>query len=83
MPVDIIEKDLKLQWPGLGHQTRMLRHSISMSQEQLAQKLGCSWMTVHRWEQDQRGIRYSNLAKLCQLAGVEISSILPTSKQDQ
>ncbi|MCH7736035.1 MAG: helix-turn-helix transcriptional regulator, partial [Chloroflexi bacterium] len=38
-----------------------------MSQEKVAERIGVSWMTVHRWERSQRSISEENLDRLCEL----------------
>lgn len=72
----------RLSWPGLGREMRELRMRTGLSQRGLGETLDCSWMTVHRWEMDQRPILYSNLRTLCNLAGQDIRKVLPTTQTE-
>ena len=48
--------DMKYSIPGLGARLRRARNSTGLSQTVVAERLGISWMTVHRWERSQRGV---------------------------
>lgn len=58
---------MKISMPGLGGRLRKARNSTGLSQEAVAQRIGVSWMTVHRWERSHRAIPDHLLEKLCEL----------------
>ena len=53
----------------MGSRLRQARGAIGLTQEAVAESIGMSWMTVHRWEHDQRTISENNLKRLSQLYG--------------
>jgi len=58
---------MKICIPGLGARLRRARSGTGLSQEAVADRIGVSWMTVHRWERSQRGIPDHLLDRLCEL----------------
>lgn len=58
---------MKISIPGLGGRLRRARNETGLSQEAVAEKIGVSWMTVHRWERSQRAIPDDRLNKVCEL----------------
>ncbi|NQW24519.1 MAG: helix-turn-helix transcriptional regulator [SAR202 cluster bacterium] len=58
---------MKISIPGLGGRLRRARNETGLSQEAVAEKIGVSWMTVHRWERSQRAIPDDRLDKVCEL----------------
>ena len=58
---------MKICIPGLGACLRRARSGTGLSQEAVADRIGVSWMTVHRWERSQRGIPDHLLDRLCEL----------------
>ena len=60
---------MRIGFPGLGSRLRQARGAIGLTQEAVAESIGMSWMTVHRWEHDQRTISENNLKRLSQLYG--------------
>ena len=79
MTVTMLTRDInkiKVAYPGLGLKIRKLRLIVNLTQETLAERLGISWMTVHRWERDERGIRYIILLQLADIFEVSISYLL-------
>ncbi len=79
MNTTVLTRDInriKVAYPGLGLKIRRLRLEKTLSQERLAERLGISWMTVHRWERDERGIRYIILLQLAGIFEVSISYLL-------
>ena len=67
---------------GLGERLRRARHPTGLSQAQVAERLGISWMTVHRWERSQRGVPDHLLARLSELYDRPISWFLTLEEGD-
>ncbi len=79
MTVTMLTRDInkiKVAYPGLGLKIRKLRLEKKLTQETLAEKVTYDWMTVHRWERDERGIWYPILVQLADIFGVSISYLL-------
>ena len=53
--------------PGLGGRLRKARNGTGLSQEKVADRIGVSWMTVHRWERSQRSVPDHLLDRVCEL----------------
>ena len=53
-----------------------------MTQEAVAESIGVSWMTVHRWEHDQRTISEERLERLSQLYGRTLRWFLTLEEGD-
>ena len=47
---------MRISIPGLGGRLRRARNGTGLSQEAVAESIGVSWMTVHRWERSQRAV---------------------------
>lgn len=60
---------MRISLPGLGGRLRRARNATRLSQEAVAEKVGVSWMTVHRWEHSQRAVPEETLLRLCDLYG--------------
>ena len=60
---------MKYSIPGLGGRLRRARNATGLSQEKVADRIGISWMTVHRWERSQRGVPDDLLARVSELYG--------------
>lgn len=58
---------MKYGIPGLGGRLRRARNGTGLSQEKVADRIGVSWMTVHRWERSQRNVPDHLLGRLCDL----------------
>jgi len=58
---------MKYSIPGLGGRLRIARNGTGLSQTKVAERIGVSWMTVHRWERSQRNIPDHLLDQLCDL----------------
>ena len=58
---------MRISIPGLGGRLRRARNGTGLSQEAVAERIGVSWMTVHRWERSQRAVPDYLLDKLCDL----------------
>ena len=58
---------MKYSIPGLGERLQRARNATGLSQTQVAERLGISWMTVHRWERSQRGVPDQLLDRVCEL----------------
>ena len=58
---------MRYSTPGLGGRLRRARNGTGLSQVKVADRIGVSWMTVHRWERSQRMISEEHLNRLCDL----------------
>ncbi len=58
---------MRISIPGLGGRLRRARHETGLSQEAVAERIGVSWMTVHRWERSQRAVPDHLLDRVCEL----------------
>ena len=68
--------------PGLGDRLRRARKPTGLSQEAVANKLGVSWMTVHRWERSQRGVPEDLLLQVCEIYERPLSWFLTLEEGD-
>ena len=68
--------------PGLGARLKAARHGVHMAQEAVAEKIGVSWMTVHRWEHEQRTISEDKLERISKLYGKSIRWFLTIEEGD-
>ena len=68
--------------PGLGARLRDARHGVGLTQEAVAGAIGVSWMTVHRWEHDQRTISEDKLERISELYGRPIRWFLTLDGAD-
>jgi transcriptional regulator with XRE-family HTH domain len=55
---------MRIGFPGMGGRLRRAREQRGLTQEAVAEKVGVSWMTVLRWEHDQRSIPEEKLKRL-------------------
>jgi len=55
---------------------RELRESQGMTQEELAEKIGCHENTIRRWELGQREPKISDIQKLCEALGCTETDLL-------
>ena len=58
---------MKISTLGLGGRLQRARKSTGLSQEAVAEKIGVSWITIHRWERSQRMVPDVLLDRLCEL----------------
>jgi len=68
--------------PGLGARLRDARKGVRMSQERVGQAIGVSWMTVHRWEHDQRTIKEDKLEQISELYAKPVRWFLTMDEGD-
>ena len=68
--------------PGLGARLREARNKVGMTQEAVARSIGVSWMTVHRWEHDQRTISQDRLQRISLLYGQAVRWFLTVDEGD-
>ena len=68
--------------PGLGARLKDARNRVGMTQEAVAETIGVSWMTVHRWEHEQRTISEDKLERLSQLYGESMRWFLTLEECD-
>ncbi len=73
---------MKISIPGLGGRLRRARNVTGLSQEKAAERIGVSWMTVHRWERSQRGVPDHLLDRVCELYDRPISWFLTLEEGD-
>lgn len=74
--------DMKISIPGLGGRLRRARNGTGLSQEAVAERIGVSWMTVHRWERSHRAVPDHLLDKLCELYDKPIRWFLTLEEGD-
>ena len=48
---------MRINIPGLGGRLRRARNETGLSQEAAAEQIDVSCLTIHRWEQTQRGVQ--------------------------
>ncbi|MCI0810858.1 MAG: helix-turn-helix transcriptional regulator [Chloroflexi bacterium] len=73
---------MRISIPGLGGRLRRARNGTGLSQEAVAERIGVSWMTVHRWERAQRAVPDHLLDKLCELYDKPIRWFLTLEEGD-
>ena len=73
---------MRISIPGLGGRLRRARNGTGLSQEAVAERIGVSWMTVHRWERSQRAVPDYLLDKLCELYDKPIRWFLTLEEGD-
>lgn len=74
--------DMRISIPGLGGRLRRARNGTGLSQEAVAERIGVSWMTVHRWERSHRAVPDHLLDKLCELYNKPIRWFLTLEEGD-
>ncbi len=60
---------------GIGKNIRALRERFGLTQDELAEKLGVTRESVHRWETDKIAIRDRHIAKMVELFGIDPEDI--------
>ncbi len=60
---------------GIGANIRALREKYDLTQDQLAEKLGVTRESVHRWETDKMTVRDRHISKMIELFGIEPEDI--------
>ena len=73
---------MKISIPGLGGRLRRARNNSKLSQEAVAERVGVSWITIHRWEHSQRGVPDHLLDRLCDLYGKPLRWFLTLEEGD-
>ena len=58
---------MKYSIPGLGGRLQRARKETRLSQEAVGDRIGVSWMTVHRWERYQRAISDKDMERVSEL----------------
>ncbi len=61
---------------------RRARNETGLSQEAVAERIGVSWMTVHRWERSQRAVPDHLLDRVCELYNKPIRWFLTLEEGD-
>ena len=67
---------MRIGIPGLGERLKKARKEAGYTQVNLADFLDVSWMTLHRWEKNERTITYGKLVMFARRCGVTQSSLL-------
>ena len=73
---------MRISIPGLGGRLRRARNETGLSQEAVAERIGVSWMTVHRWERSQRAVPDHLLDRVCELYNKPIRWFLTLEEGD-
>ena len=73
---------MRIGFPGLGDRLRVARDQAGLSQEAVAELVGVSWMTVHRWEHGQRTIADEKLTRLGEIYGKSVRWFLTLEEGD-
>ena len=73
---------MRISIPGLGGRLRRARNETGLSQEKVAEQIGVSWMTVHRWERSQRAVPDHLLDRVCELYNKPIRWFLTLEEGD-
>jgi len=73
---------VKYSTPGLGGRLQRARKNTGLSQKAIANQLGISWMTVHRWERSERGVPDHLLLRVCELYDRPLSWFLTLEEGD-
>ena len=73
---------MKYSLPGLGGRLQRARKATGLSQAAVAERVGVSWMTVHRWERSQRGVPDTLLEQVGELYGRPIGWFLTLEEGD-
>ncbi len=73
---------MRISIPGLGGRLRRARNETGLSQEAVAERIGVSWMTVHRWERSQRAVPDHLLDRVCELYDKPIRWFLTLEEGD-
>lgn len=75
-------KPKRIGLPGLGARLKDARHGVRLTQEAVAESIGVSWMTVHRWEHEQRTISEDKLERISKLYGKSVRWFLTIEEGD-
>ena len=75
-------KPKRIGLPGFGARLKDARHGVSMTQEAVAETIDVSWMTVHRWEHEQRTISDDKLEQISKLYGKSVRWFLTIDEGD-
>ena len=75
-------ENMKISIPGLGNRLRRARNCAGLSQEAVAELIGVSWMTIHRWERSQRAVPDNLLKNLSGLYDKPIRWFLTLEEGD-
>lgn len=72
----------KIWTPGQGPRLKQFREAAGLTQEVVAEKLGVSWMTVHRCElpdthKHLRTVPIELIEQYCELYGVTMAQMVP------
>jgi transcriptional regulator with XRE-family HTH domain len=70
---------MKPEWFGI--RLRELREAAGLTQQQLADRVGCTWEAVSRWERGAREPGWSQVVAICAALGTDCAVFMrePTS----
>ncbi len=66
-----------------GQLIRAARKNAGMTQAELAQKLGISYVGISQWENDLRNPKYDTIRRIAAALGVEWTELVPEDQQGQ
>ncbi len=65
-----------------GAKLRQFREDAGLTQEQLAAAIGATWMTIHRYETDQRLPRWDDVLRIATELGKTPNDFMPLDPPD-
>lgn len=65
----------------LSEKIRRARNAVGLNQEELAEKLGVSYMTIRRWETGKSSPKYEDLEKISEIFDIPLSRFLEESTE--
>ena len=68
---------------SFGQKLRSLRKKHSLSQQKLAEFINVSFMTVRRWEANERTPRLEEIKRLCEVFNISENDLLNNSQPDK
>ncbi len=74
--LDVPEEDLFLMSNSFGQRLRALRKKSGLNQEELAEKVGLSVMTIRRWEWNERTPRIEEIKSIAQALDIPEEDLL-------
>ena len=72
LEVTELNQHMKISYPGLGAKIKSNRKRLKLTQMELAEILDISWMTIHRWEHDERSPKFLLVGRMAQLFQVSL-----------
>lgn len=66
----------------VGQRIKAARKKVGMTQAELAQKLGISYVGISQWENDLRKPKIETIQRIAAALGVEWNELIPEEKQE-